>query len=279
MGELLLCKEPIGAMPYYIEGISLNVYSIEELCYYIANNVYLLDSDFMNEELCAWIERELHLLELSDELRNKIRENGKLSEFVEIILREICYLNPSQIVDVVTTLAQLEEKSEFECDKIRADRLMEKEKYLSSIYAYKHLLTSDDVSTADPIVVGNIYHNLGTAYARLFMFEDAAEYYKIAFHKNREYESLKELLFCYRCLHDEERFMSTALEYQLGDATIEEIKKELNAFSRCEEILEFEAELSGYADEINRGDRDRFSKDLDKMLSNWKDEYRRICRM
>ena len=35
MGELLLCNEAIAAMPYYIEGVSINVYSIEELNYYI----------------------------------------------------------------------------------------------------------------------------------------------------------------------------------------------------------------------------------------------------
>jgi hypothetical protein len=28
MGELLLCNEAIAAMPYYIEGVSINVYSI-----------------------------------------------------------------------------------------------------------------------------------------------------------------------------------------------------------------------------------------------------------
>ena len=37
MGELLLCNEAIAAMPYYIEGVSINVYSIEELNYYIIN--------------------------------------------------------------------------------------------------------------------------------------------------------------------------------------------------------------------------------------------------
>ena len=56
MGELLLCNEAIAAMPYYIEGVSINVYSIEELNYYIINNTYLLDDDFMSLELCTWIE-------------------------------------------------------------------------------------------------------------------------------------------------------------------------------------------------------------------------------
>ena len=42
MGELILCSHPIAAMPYYIDNISLNVYSLEELCYYIENHLYLI---------------------------------------------------------------------------------------------------------------------------------------------------------------------------------------------------------------------------------------------
>ena len=54
MGELILCSHPIAAMPYYIDNISLNVYSLEELCYYIENHLYLIEADFMSEELCLW---------------------------------------------------------------------------------------------------------------------------------------------------------------------------------------------------------------------------------
>ena len=61
MGELLLCNEPIAAMPYYMESIGMNIYSIEELCYYISTNTFLLDKDFMYEELCSWFEKEAHL--------------------------------------------------------------------------------------------------------------------------------------------------------------------------------------------------------------------------
>ena len=59
MGELILCNQTLAALPYYFENVSLNVYSLEEICYYLEKNLYLLDSDFMSEELCVWIEKEL----------------------------------------------------------------------------------------------------------------------------------------------------------------------------------------------------------------------------
>ena len=60
MGELLLCHETIAALPYYIEETGINIYSMEELSYYISGNVYLLDHSFMCESLCTWGEKQMH---------------------------------------------------------------------------------------------------------------------------------------------------------------------------------------------------------------------------
>ena len=59
MGELLYCHEPIAALPYYVEGIGMNLYSMEELCYYIMENTFLLDNFFLREELGTWVEIQM----------------------------------------------------------------------------------------------------------------------------------------------------------------------------------------------------------------------------
>ena len=64
MGELLLCHETIAALPYYIEETGINIYSMEELSYYISGNVYLLDHSFMCESLCTWVEKQMHRVAL-----------------------------------------------------------------------------------------------------------------------------------------------------------------------------------------------------------------------
>ena len=78
MSTLIYCKTPIAATPYYIEEVSLNVYSLEELSYFILNNVYLLSSKFMSTELCNWIGRELKLPNLSKELHQMVQNNSPL---------------------------------------------------------------------------------------------------------------------------------------------------------------------------------------------------------
>lgn len=96
MGELLLCDRPIAAMPFYLEGLSVNVYSLEELNYYILNNTFLLDSDFMSNELCEWIRDELKQPKLAEKLERIILYHGRLAEFVLEILDHTGYCTKSE---------------------------------------------------------------------------------------------------------------------------------------------------------------------------------------
>jgi len=137
MGELLLCKEPIVAIPYYIEGVSWNIYSLEELCYYVENNTYLIERDFMTEELCTWIGKEINNSILAEKLRDIMHKNGNLSEFIKVLLEACGYCPKDVVKEILSVLREMEEKSDFERNKMRADRLLVREKYLSSIYEYK----------------------------------------------------------------------------------------------------------------------------------------------
>ena len=79
MGELLLCHETIAALPYYIEETGINIYSMEELSYYISGNVYLLDHSFMCESLCTWVEKQMHRVELAQDPGRPADGEGKIS--------------------------------------------------------------------------------------------------------------------------------------------------------------------------------------------------------
>ena len=271
MGELLFCNEPIAAMPYYVEGISWNLYSLEELCFYIENNPYLIDRDFMNEELCTWIGKEIKNMKLAERLRDIMRMEGKLSEFVLTIMVECGYTAKNKIAFIIQILQEMEEKSDFERNKLRADRLMEKEKYLGSIYEYKRLLEASDAYQQTPQMLGNIWHNLGTAYARLFLFKEAIHCYETAFQLNKNEESLKECLFAYRCIHDEMGFLRVATQYGLSQENIEKIHSELSDIRRSDDIMKFEESLD-YIGNTN-------DSAINNIILNWKEEYRKISRV
>lgn len=279
MGELLYCHEPIAALPYYVEGIGINLYSMEELCYYIMGNTYLLDNSFMSEELCTWIEKQMGLYKLAEKLRDLMRGQGLLSEFVLAILEQTGYCTTKEMQDIILTIRQMEEKSDFECNKIRADQLMEKQKILAAIYEYKRLLDSPDSKEASALLCGNIWHNLGTAYARLFLFGEAANCYEQAYKLNESRESLRECLLCYRCLHDEMGFMRKAMENNIDETGMQEIRNELSIASRSDQLEQFEARLEELARESESAKKAQAKAEIQEIIFRWKEEYRRSCRV
>ena len=279
MGELLFCHEPIAALPYYVEGIGINLYSMEELCYYIMGNTYLLDNSFMSEELCTWVEKQMGLYKLAEQLRDIMRGQGLLSEFVLAILEQNGYCTMKEMQDIVLTIRQMEEKSDFECNKIRPDQLMEKQKYLAGIYEYKRLLDSPDAKEASALLRGNIWHNLGTAYARLFLFEEAAKCYEKAYKLNESRESLRECLLCYRCMHDETGFMRKAIEHNIDETGMQEIRNELSLASRSEGLEQFEEHLEKLAEASDGTAKVQAKNEIGDIIFRWKEEYRKSCRV
>lgn len=279
MGEILFCNQPIAALPYYIEGISWNVYSLEELCYYIENNTILLEKDFMTEELCTWVGKELKNIKLAEKLRDIMHLDGRLSEFVLAILLESGYCSKETMQEILRLIREMEEKSDFECNKVRADRLMEKEKYLSSIYEYKRLLDANDAGEQPPELLGNIWHNLGTAYARLFLFQEAIRCYEKAYELNGNEESLKECLMAHRCMRDEMGFDMATTKYELDETFIQSVKDEISMVSQSEGTIGFGNKLEAIAMMNSPGQRAEYQKAISDIIYNWKEEYRRICRI
>ena len=250
MGELLLCHETIAALPYYIEETGINIYSMEELSYYISGNVYLRGS-FLHVRVVyvQWVGKT----DASCRTRNKnSRENIRTERknrpyFVFAILQDTAYCTMKEMQEIVFAVRQMEQKSDFERDKIRADQLMEKEKYLAAIYRYKHLLDEADTKETSEVLRGNIWHNLGTAYARLFLFEEAGRCFEKAYAFNKQKESLRECLMCCRCRHDEEAFAEIAKRYQVEERKQQEIRNEISIACKSEKLEQFESHLEELA--------------------------------
>ena len=69
MGSLILCHSKRAKRPYEISRVHMRIYTIEELCYYLCNNLYLIDYTIMNRRLCDWLEDELGLAKMAEDLR------------------------------------------------------------------------------------------------------------------------------------------------------------------------------------------------------------------
>lgn len=255
MGELILCKQNIAAMPYYVEGLSLNIYTIEELCYCMINHTELIDSAFPADELVNWIDRELGLDKLAHELAQDKEEQGTVERRTELILSSCNYCGTDQIAEVKDQLAEFENKSETECGKIRADRQLKNHKYACAIREYKRLLESDTIKSEEGELVGSICHNLAVAYTGMLQYEMAASYFKEAYAHNNDPESMKQYYFAKQCIPG----------HVPVDGEIAEEWQDTVTFDLQQAIKEMREEEPHLLDE--------------QRLQQWKNDYRKYSRL
>lgn len=276
MGELILCKRPIAAVPYYIEDVSLNVYSIEELCYYVANNAYLINTEFASVELCNWIGREVGKEE-EKVLLTILEEEKPLHVFINALLNLCDYLPGEEIRNVTEIISSFENKSPIECSKIRADRLLDKNKIVDAIYEYENILDKceQDKKDISKEFMGDIWHNLAVCYARLFFFKEASVCFEYAYQLNRKKISLEAMLCTYRCMRDEEGFNMQVAKYFVPEDLVVKIKKIVTDTSTSLDVKNFAKRLDNMKTDFY--DEKSYQKQLGIIIDKWKSDYNRLC--
>lgn len=253
MGSLILCHNKRAKQPYEITRVHIKIYTIEELCYYICNNLYLIDHTIMNRQLCEWIASELGMETLAEELVELLVQKCSQEHFVLAILRGSVIYGNADINKMQVVLERLKNQKEVEKRKYKADSLLESGEYAAAILVYQSIINGERDESVDKKFYGNIYACLGTAYGRLFLYAEAAEAYKEAYKICEDAYMLKAYLYsCYRSMPEAEyvKMLSGNAVFLNMNAVL---KEDLKAVKRKEDM-----------------DLDRKNVEL------WKKEYRRI---
>lgn len=206
MGQLILCKSPRAKVPFYIESGKVNIYSLEELMYYAQSARFVARDDFMKKEFLDWVEQELGLAELAALLRGKLEAGGKLTDFFFPIEAANGYLTTAELQTLNAQLQKYDHMTGLEAKKLYADSYMQQEKYVQAVYAYRRLLGDPLVIEKQGHVTGDIWSNLGCAYARLQDFEEAVECFSRGYMLNHRIETLQEATAA-ACLSGDEKLL------------------------------------------------------------------------
>lgn len=195
MTRLLLCTRELAAVPYFIEAAAWNVYSLEEVCYFLKENIDLIDQSFMCTELIDWIEFELKEQRLADELRKAMHREKNFLRYIQLLLESTDYLSRSEVAQTLKMLREFENKSVLECRKLRADRMLAAGNFRNSLEEYRRVIAMEEVDKQEESLMGDVLHNMGVAYSGMFFWPEAIACYEKAYEYNHNLESLKELEF------------------------------------------------------------------------------------
>ena len=252
MGSLVLCHDRHAVHPYEISRIHCKIFTIEELCYYLCNNLYLIDYTIMNEQLCNWLDEELGMNDLAEQLRDVIRMRGSLEKFVLTILKDSKIYREPEMIRIQNVLERLKNQKDIERQKYKGDNLLESGEIEEAILVYQAILNEEKDESVDEKFYGRIYAGLGAAYGKLFLYQESARMYDRAYQICEDKKLLKPYLYA------SYRYMSME-EYHI-------------LLTKHEDYVEVNAQMRQEMDDI----RANLQLDLSEvLLEKWKRQYRR----
>ena len=269
MAGLILCRGKYSTRPYYISNMAVNIYSMEELCYYIYNNIYLIGSDLFDEGLISYIGNELDEKELSEELEFLKSQSAGLSEMVMTVLRHIDYYSDDEISRLRQEIDRLDTQNAYERLKLRADNFLANKRYNSAVRNYSSIVKGKRDDSLDDIFYGSVWHNMGVAYARMFAFSEAENCFMMAYELNRSEESCNAMYAARKLAggnisDDDEHMYVTGREME----TIMDHVSDDSHYAPVGKALGLKEE----------GKEDESLAELDRIVDVWKKEYRNYIR-
>lgn len=253
MSSLILCHKKKAKQPYDVAQIQRKIYTIEELCYYLCNHLYLVDYTIMNEKLCDWLDEELELGELADNLRHLLEQNGTVEQFVITILAYSSIYTTGELSQIQDVLDRLKNQKPLEKQKYKADNLLTSGSVKSAIMVYQAILYGERDESLEGKFYGKVYGCLGAAYGRLFLYEEAARMYQAAFQICEEKSMLKAYLYACRRYMNGEAYQQLLLKSPIYMDMEAELADEVMSIENSVQVLQYE-----------------------DTLENWKNQYRRI---
>ena len=278
--QAYLCVGNYSSVPYVIQGLEIRTYCMEELCYAIKENAFLLDGSIMSDTLLNWIREQCGLKELADYLYPMVHRQGSLSTYVSAILQYVGLYDAETIKQVEQILKKGAGLSNLEKRKEQVDFLAKKKKYVAAIRGYDSLLLKwEEFGEMGLAVPGDelkaaIYHNRGVAYARLMLYGQAGDSFLAAYRIGGAEEEYFCFLATKRMELPERQYVSFASgemeHYELTlqlEKKMEELQREFKL--QPEKLMLRERELAKVS-----GDEHRYQEEGVRLCQALKDAYR-----
>ena len=234
MSLLKLCVGKKAEVPFYMEQLHIHLYSLEELAYYIWENYSLLDESMMDGRLTEWIDKECGMKPLADKLWEHAQTEGTLHTFAAMILTAVALYDGEEIRYLQKQIQQCEEMDEISRRKAKADRMFQAGGYLPALQEYMVLVEwykkqIGKQKAGEREIYGNVLHNMGSCFARMFFYEAASEFFWQAFEITGDQKELKYVLLCKKLLLSEreyETYLQEHMEAVCFEKEVEQLVKQ-----------------------------------------------------
>lgn len=248
---LILCKGTVAKEPYEMPFTGVKVYSLEELCYYIYNNIYSITEDFFEPSLAVWLREETGAVELANKMDKMIAAKESIKNYVVTLLCSCDYYREEEIRPMIDVADEIANLPLYKKKKMKADNYLRAGLYGRSLSEYRNLLHGSFAVNFTMEEYGDILHNQGIARFYTSSFEEAGRDFKEAFIRNNKRDSLEHYLYVLLLQGKEEEAGAEAINAGMQEDEFAVLKQHfVQAEKLCQMPQEEETDIDTYKEEL-----------------------------
>ncbi len=268
----MLCVGDYAEAPYYVETIGLHIYSMEELCYYLTENAFLLDREIVNRELVDWIDEQCGLKELGRTLYGYVNTQASVSVFVGTILEYVGYVTKQEIEKIQNYLKINASLSSIEKEKAHADYMVTNKRYAGAQKEYHRLRGMIDEKESE--LYAKICHNEGVAYAGMMLYTEAAKCFQESYHITGAKESIEAYLCAMRMQMEEQEYITFVADLEEATEVALSVETKVKASQTQFQASAENVHLSKIISLRASGNMDAYESNMYHEINKCKDRYR-----
>jgi tetratricopeptide (TPR) repeat protein len=274
MGKIIICKTKSAYNPYTFLNTKVSVYSYEELCYYIYNNMVLIGEEEVSRKLTGWIRKEIDLPELADKLEALMEKNAFVQDIMVEILVYGNYYGNDEVRGFMSECQRIRNMKNYEVEKLRADGYMRYKHYIKAGAIYDEILGYAEKNNVGNDFLGNVYHNKAVALAGNLQLDEAKEYFVKAYNLNNNDESLIEYFCVLAVTVDTATLQKEIKKRGLPENFLDDLMMEVG--DSKEDVRELPIYNKVQKAVYNRlhGNLEDYDKRMNTILSELKDQFR-----
>lgn len=258
---LQFCTKQVKT-PYYIRAIDKNIYSLEELNYFIYNHMNMVYKEFFDENLLRYLEKELDQRELASTLRSITEQGGTVRDLIQCVLKESGYYSANDIAKVSSMIMSINSMTRDERMVIEAESCFREERYETALKIYSDILGSREEGTLPDTFYAKVAFAMGIIYSRLFMCKNANAYFWEAYELYPDPTYAKAGVYMSIINKDDEELLRAIIRYKISDEALAAIKDKI-------EVMRKDVLKNPKAKDFVLG----FRENPEKQIEKWQQDY------
>lgn len=275
MGKLILCSGKRTDRPYVIPATGHRIYSIEELCYYIYNNIYSIDETLFTDSLIDWIGTELCLISRAEKLETSLKQGADYKTLLAIVMCSSDYYTEQEIKKLLATVDDIRTMPPVKRWFIKANSFLKRKQYAEAAAQYDRLLISEEAVDLTPRDYGDVLHNQAIATLHVYGLERALDLFLQAYERNHREETLRQYLYTlWLAEGGRQAFDEKIANNQISEELREDIVLRMEQLSRDARLCKDMDEIYMLKNLKSSGKTEEVREKCEQMIYGWIGEMR-----